>query len=252
MDVSKASPSDLLDYLIEKFHAVISTAPQPLDQLKAEERARLRAEYEVHELKQMLQKELVKQEQVLKKSQEEISKMDPLSSRTAQESAMQDLNRKEIIIKGMEQRLKKVVEELERERQKSKSLENTIRELTDSIAAKDNEGAMCEQKLEELIDRKNKVQKDYAALKSENKTLLQANAALEAKCEELKKNAEKVGDSSRERIDELRAALKKNSALLKQVAVLRLCNCVGFGEGEQEDQCVIDHAKCTHDRTKKC
>jgi len=193
-----------------------------VDQLKEEEKAKLKAEYEVYELKQTLQKELVKQEQVLKKSQEEISKLDPLSARTENQSINQDLHRKDVIIKGMEQRLEEFAGELEREKQRSRQLENTIKELTDSISAKNNEATMFERKLEELIERKNKLQKECSALRSENKILSQTNSALETKCEELKKNTEKVGESSRERVDELRTALKKNSALLKQVTVLLL------------------------------
>jgi chromosome segregation ATPase len=225
LDVSKATPGDLLDYLIEKFHTIISKLQcNKVDQLKEEEKAKLKAEYEVYELKQTLQKELLKQEQVLKKSQEEISKLDPLSVRTEKESINQDLNRKDVIIKGMEQKFEEMVGELERERQKSRNLKNTIKELTDSISAKDNEAAKFERKLEELIERKNKLQKECSTLKDENKTLSQTNNTLEAKYEELKKNADKAEESSRKRVDELRTALKKNSALLKQVTVILMHN----------------------------
>ena len=43
-----------------------------LGQLKEEEKAKLKAEYEVYELKRTLQRELLKQEETVKRSQEEV------------------------------------------------------------------------------------------------------------------------------------------------------------------------------------
>ena len=121
----------------------------------------------------------------------------------------------------MNEKIAKLNEELERERHKSKALEDSMKELAESITAKDNESVICGQKLEELIEKKKKFQKECTSLRNENKALIKSNAELEIKYEELKSRITTTEENSREKTDELRVLLKKNSNLLKQISVLQ-------------------------------
>eukprot|EP01022_Parablepharisma_sp_SALTPOND_P018367 TRINITY_DN2996_c0_g1_i1.p3 TRINITY_DN2996_c0_g1~~TRINITY_DN2996_c0_g1_i1.p3 ORF type:complete len:460 (+),score=95.96 TRINITY_DN2996_c0_g1_i1:1555-2934(+) len=204
-----------------------------IGQLKEEEKARLKAEYEVYELKRTLQKELLKQEEIVKSSQEQILRLhhesskskleqNPPPSETKSETfkkLLDDIDRKESIIAALDQKLVKLSEELDKERDKSRALEDTIRSLTESISAKDNESSLCSRRVEELIEKKNRLQREYSGLRDENKALIQANSALEKECEDFKKQIGKIQEDSRGKTEELRNSLKKNSSLLKQVAV---------------------------------
>lgn len=193
LNVSKASPNDLLNFLIEKFQTLI-------DQLKEEQKARVKAEYELYELKA--------QQPVNSDAPEETIKKLRIA-----------IQRKDATISVLEQKLMRANNELEGERQKSHSLEEAIKALTEGVASKDTEMTLFIKKVEELTERKNRLQKECINLREENKGLVQANASLESEMDECRKQYMKTQEEARGKVDELRNLLKKNSALIKQMNV---------------------------------
>lgn len=156
----------------------------------------MKAEYELYELRQ---------------------RKDPAKENT--EGALRRLHNAERKESTLEQKLIRTTNELERERQSSRALEEAIKALTEGISSKDSEMLLFTRKVEELTERKNKLQKECISLRDENKALAQANASLEAEAEEYRKQFVKIQEEARVNVDELRNSLKKNSILTRQVAV---------------------------------
>ena len=178
---------------------------------------------------------MLKQEEIIKNSQDQILKLHSDQSKSQIEQPceaksetfkklLDDIDRKESIITALDQKLSKLSEELEKEKEKTRTLEDSLKSVREIIASKDNESALCARRVEELIDKKNKLQKECSTLRTDSKGLATEKSQLEKECDDLKKQIIKMQDDSRAKVDELRNSLKKNSALLKQVSV-RCCFC---------------------------
>jgi chromosome segregation ATPase len=187
-NTAQASIGDLLNYLIEKFHFLISILYLTrVEQLKEEQKAKVRAEYEVYELKK---------------------------GNRGNTSTNQAINTN----------IRKLSQELEKMRQSYSELEQSYKELTKGITSKNDETILFSKKLEELIKKKNRLQKECSSLREENRILVQENNGLETGMEALKKQSSEIQKESKKSTEELRNALKKNSTLTKQITASLLHN----------------------------
>ncbi len=132
---------------------------------------------------------------------------------------LDDVDRKESIITALDQKLIRLSEELQKERDNSRAQADALKSLNDALSGKDNDMLLGNKKNEELIERKNRIQKECGALRDENKAQAQTLGQLQRENESLKQQYAKLIDDSRGKVDDLRNALKKNSTLLKQVTV---------------------------------
>lgn len=175
-----------------------------LEQLKDEQKMRVRAELEVCELKQIIQK-----------SQPNTSQLNDNGLKLSEENKIS-------IIALLNKKVAKLTQELDKEKLSYQRLDESFRELIEGINSKNNETALFMKKLEEIIQKKNKLLKDCNNLREANKTLMQENSLLETEKEELKRQFEDMQKEAKTNIEKLRTALRKNAALTKQITVFPL------------------------------
>ncbi len=146
---------------------------------------------------------------------------DEESKSEAFKKLLDDIDRKESIITALDQKLIQLTGELEKEREKNREQSEAIRNFKTVLAGKESETAVGSKRVEELVEKKNKLQTENGALRDENKKLQQAYGQLESNCEALKQQLGRGQEETRAKAEELRNALRKNGILQKQVSVHR-------------------------------
>ena len=132
---------------------------------------------------------------------------------------LDDIDRKESIITALDQKLIQLTGELEKEREKNREQSDALKSCKTVLAGKESESAMGSKRVEELVEKKNKLQTENGTLREENKKMQQAYGQLEGTCEALKQQLGRQQEESRGKAEELRSALRKNGTLQKQLGV---------------------------------
>ena len=183
-----------------------------------------------------MKKELIEQQQIVQNSKKQIERLMALpkkdnNSEILVNNLQDEIIQKSNIIESLNKKLSKNIGDLNKEKDKRNILEQEIEKLEAIMNSKDNESLKFSRKLEELTERKNKLQKECGNLRDENKALSQANSNLEDQKNEIMEKFIKIQDESRDNVDKLRNALKKNNILLKKIAV-GIYLSIGFREGK--------------------
>ena len=109
-----------------------------LVQLKETQKAKVRVNYELHELKQSMER----------------------TQSNGKGIFVSNKDNNDSIINSLKEKIKKLSENIEKEKQDRCTVEESLRALTKGIESKDNETILFTKRLEELTQRKNKLQKE--------------------------------------------------------------------------------------------